>query len=234
MNEYRNGIRSGKTKTRQMDEIGNGSYRLSLRAGSKVIFIDKEALKIADILRGGEKDCEQAARNTIREQSIQLLLYLGNKGSWDISLCGDQIKPLLDDEKKGVEADVYLWNDNGVYKVIKVTMWWVRHQTPLDFIEYKILAHNVIFFETPYKLIGIQFVNGEYLFVLEQTYVRSMEDVYSNQQEIDTDMEKRGFKKFGSSYNSKNYIISDLNSKNVLKGIDNELYYIDPIIYPKI
>ena len=45
--------------------------------------------------------------------------------------------------------------------------------------------------------------------------------------------DKRGFIKYGTAYNSKNYIISDLNSKNVLKGVDNELYYIDPIIYPK-
>jgi hypothetical protein len=59
-----------------------------------------------------------------------------------------------------------------------------------------------------------------------------MEDEYSTQQEIDGDMEKRGFEKIGNAYRSDNYIISDLNSKNVLKGVDNELYYIDPIIYP--
>ena len=47
-------------------------------------------------------------------------------------------------------------------------------------------------------------------------------------------MEKRGFKKIGSSYSSENYLISDLNSKNVLKGVDNELYYIAPVIYPNI
>ena len=61
-----------------------------------------------------------------------------------------------------------------------------------------------------------------------------MEDVYSSQQEIDENMKKRGFNKIGASYSSKNYIISDLNSKNVLKGVDNELYYIDPVIYPNL
>ena len=236
MNEYGNdgnGSRIGKPNPTQMDNIGNGLDRLSLRAEPEIIFVDKEAVKVADILRGCEKDCKQAARNSVREQLNQLLLYLGNNGNWDISKYGNHIKPLLDDDKKGVEADVYLWNDNGKFKVIKVTKWWVRHQTPLEFVENKILSHNVIFPEIPYKLVGIQYDRGDFLFVLEQAYVRSFEDVYSTQQEIDGDMKKRGFDKDGVAYYSDNYIISDLNSKNVLKGVDNELYYIDPIIYPK-
>ena len=234
MNEYGNGSRIGKTVSRQMDEVGNRLERLSLRTGAEIIFIDKEALKVADILRGCEKDSQQATSSTVREQTIQLLLYLGSEGNWDISRYGNHIKPLLDDDKKGVEADVYLWNDSGNHKVIKVTKWWVRHQTPLEFVENKILAHNIIFFEIPYKLVGLRYERGEFLFILEQDYVSSMEDVYSNQQEIDEDMEKRGFEKCGSAYCSEKYIISDLNSKNVLKGFDNELYYIDPVIYPKI
>ena len=216
-----------------MDEAGTWFERLSLRAKPEIIFVDKEAIKVANILRRGEKDSKQATSDTIKEQSIQLLLYLGSEGNWNISRYGNRIQPLLDDDKKGVEADVYLWNDTGNHKVIKVTKWWVRHQTPLEFVENKILAHNIIFPEIPYKLVGIRYERGEFLFILEQAFVRSMEDVYSSQQEIDENMEKRGFEKFGSSYNSENYIISDLNSKNVLKGIDNELYYIDPIIYPK-
>ena len=233
MNEYGNGngSRFGEAKPRQMDEIGNGLDRLSLRAEPEIIFIDKEALKVADLLRGCEKDSKQATGSSVREQTIQLLLYLGSEGNWDISRYRN-ISPLLDDEMKGAEGDVYLWNDNGKHKVIKVLNWWVRHQTPLEFVENKILAHNILFPEIPYKLVGIRYDRGEFLFVLEQAYVASFEDVYSNQQEIDEDMEKRGFKKIGSAYSSENYLISDLNSKNVLKGVDNELYYIDPVIYP--
>ena len=133
-----------------------------------------------------------------------------------------------------MEADVYLWNDNGEYKVIKVTKWWVRQQTPLEFIENKILSHNVLFPETYYKLAGIRYEQGEFLFFLEQPYVKCIEDVYSTEKEIDDDMKKRGFEKTGNgAYSSSLYVISDLNSKNVLKGLDNELYYIDPVIYPK-
>ena len=72
MNEYGNGIRfrSEKAIPRQMDEIGTGFDRLSLRTESEIIFIDKEALKVADILRGCEEDCQQATRNS------QFLIYL--------------------------------------------------------------------------------------------------------------------------------------------------------------
>ena len=235
MDEYGNdgnGSRSGKTI--RSNGMGQEVYRLSLPKERRANVVDTEALKIADILRGSKGDSQRTTNNVvIRAQLNELLFYLGREGNWNISKYGNHINSLLDDDKKGVEADVYLWNDNGKHKVIKVTKWWVRHQTPLEFVENKIIAHNVIFPQTAYWLIGIQYDRGEFLFVLEQLYVRSMKGAKVTQQEIDEDMKKRGFDKDGSAYYSDNYIISDLNSKNVLKGIDNELYYIDPIIYPK-
>jgi len=234
MNEYGNGNGSRLGETIRTNGVGQAIYRLSLQEECGANVVDTKALKVADILRGCEKDSKQATRNSVREQSLQLLLYLGSEGNWDISRYGNHIQPLLDDEKKGVEGDVYLWNDDGKYKVIKVIKWWIRHQTPLEFVENKIIAHNAIFPQTAYKLIGIRYEGGEFLFILEQAYVGSFEDVYSSQQEIDEDMKMRGFDKCGSAYSSEKYLISDLNSKNVLKGIDGELYYIDPVIYPNI
>ena len=239
MNEYGNngnGSWRGRAnpKPTQMDDVGNGLDRLSLQKERRANVVDKETLKVAGILRGSKGDSQRTANNVvIKAQLNELLFYLGREGNWKISKYGNNVKPLLDDDKKGVEADVYLWNDDGEYKVIKVSKWWVRHQTPLEFVENKIIAHNIIFPQTAYWLIGIQYDRGDFLFVLEQSYVRSMKGVKVTQQEIDEDMKKRGFDKDGSAYYSDNYIISDLNSKNVLKGVDNELYYIDPIIYPK-
>lgn len=146
MTEYGNGSSNGNktTNPKQMDEVRNGIDRLSLRAGSKAIFIDREAIKLADFLRGSARDSQRTANNVITSQFHELLFYLSNEGNWNTSRYGNRICPLLDDDKKGVEADVYLLNDYGKNKVIKVTKWWVRHQTPLDFIEYKILAHNIL------------------------------------------------------------------------------------------
>ena len=235
MDEYgndANGSRSGKTI--RTNGMGQEIYRLSLPKERRANVVDKEALKIADILRGSEGDRQRTTNNVIiKAQLNELLFYLSRERNWNISKYGNHVKPLLDDDKKGVEADVYLWNDDGEYKVIKITKWWVRHQTPLEFVEDKIIAHNIIFPQTAYWLIGIQYDRGEFLFVLKQFYVKSMKGIKVTQQEIDGDMKKRGFDKDGVAYYSDNYIISDLNSKNVLKGVDNELYYIDPIIYPK-
>ena len=75
MNEYGNGngSRIGNAKSRQMDEVGIGLDRLSLRAEPEIVFVDKTALKVADILRGCEKDSKQATRNSVKEQSLQPL-----------------------------------------------------------------------------------------------------------------------------------------------------------------
>ena len=233
MNEYGNGNGSRLGETIRTNGVGQAIYRLSLQEECGANVVDTKALKVADILRGGKGDSKRTTDN-VRSQLNELLLYLGREGNWDISRYGNNISPLLDDEMKGVEGDVYLWNDNKEYKVIKVLKWWVRHQTPLDFVENKIIVHNAIFPQTAYKLIGIRYDRGEFLFVLEQSYVRSMKGVKVSRLEIDEDMSMRGFVKCSSSYSSENYIISDLNSKNVLKGVDNELYYIDPVIYPNI
>ena len=232
MNEYGNGNGSQFGTPIRTNGFGQEIYRISLQEECRANVVDTEALKVADILRRGKGDSERTADN-VRSQLNELLLYLGRAGNWDISRYRN-ISPLLDDEMKGAEGDVYLWNDDGEYKVIKVLNWWVRHQTPLDFVENKIIVHNAIFPQTAYWLIGIRYDRGEFLFALEQLYVRSMKGIKVTQKEIKEDMEKRGFKKCGSAYSSENYLISDLNSKNVLKGIDNELYYIDPIIYPNI
>ena len=232
MNEDGNGNGSRIGRTIRTNGFGQEIDRLPLQKECRANVVDKEALKVANILRRGKGNSERTT-DIIRSQLNELLFYLGCEGNWDISRYKNNISPLLDEDKKGVEADVYLWNDDGEYKVIKVTKWWVRHQTPLEFVENKIIVHNAIFPQTAYMLTGIRYDQGEFLFVLEQAYVRSMKGIKVTQQEIDVDMEKRGFIKYGSAYSSENYIISDLNSKNVLRGIDDELYYIDPIIYPK-
>jgi hypothetical protein len=235
MSEYGSRNRNGsrKSNTSRTDETDKRVNRLPLRTERKAVFIDKEAIKVANFLRGSEKNSKQATNDKVREQLNKLLFYLADEGNWNLSKYED-IEPLLDDDKKGVEADVYLWNNHGEHKVIKVTKWWVRQRTPLEFVENKILSHNELFPQTAYKLAGIRYEGGELLFFLEQTYVRCLEDEYATQTEIDEDMKKRGFVKTGNgAYSSTDYVISDLNSKNVLKGIDNELYYIDPIIYQK-
>jgi len=172
MDKNGNGSRigNGSGKSVRTNDFGQKIDRLSLQKEFRTNVDNKEAVKLADILRRCKEDCKQTARNTIGEQFNQLFLFLANEGNWNISRYGNRIKQLLDDDKKGVEADVYLLDDYGKYKVIKVTKWWVRHQSPLEFVENKIILHNELFPQTAYKLIGLLYDQGDFLFILEQDY----------------------------------------------------------------
>jgi hypothetical protein len=63
MNKYGNEYGNGSGKSNPIREVGIGFDRLSLRAGTEIVFVDKEALKVADILRGSEGDSKRTTDN---------------------------------------------------------------------------------------------------------------------------------------------------------------------------
>ena len=144
----------------------------------------------------------------------------------------------------GTEADVFLLDNGGERKVVKIVKWNTfsfrkRNRTPFEFLFNKIVVHNALFPGAFYKLIGYCHRFDEFCFVLEQPYIPPLFDklnriIGSTEKEIEDDMTiKRYFKKEGKSqikYVSDNYIVSDLHVGNVLKGASGELFYIDPSV----
>ena len=203
--------------------------------------------EISNILRRSSEGIEDTKR-IIERQLVVLENHVLKEGSFDIvkvwneyeSIKGKGIVRL----EPGTEADVFLLNNNGKRKVIKIVKWNTfsfrkRNRTPLEFLINKVMIHNAIFPGTCYKLIGYCHRFDEFCFVLEQAYIPPFFDdsnkvIGSTIKEIEDDMiEKRGFRKEGKSivrYESDDYIVSDLHLGNVLKGADGELYYIDPSV----
>jgi len=142
----------------------------------------------------------------------------------------------------GKEADVYALKDNGEKKIIKITDCealsneFFINKTPFEFIVNKIVLHNTVFPSVSYKLVGFQRKYGEIYFVLEQPSIDPLLDkdgktIAATEKEISDDMEKKNFVKSGKYYFTKDYVVTDLEPRNVMKGSDGNLYYIDPVIY---
>ncbi|MDO5608007.1 MAG: hypothetical protein Q4G08_06080, partial [Capnocytophaga sp.] len=103
-----------------------------------------------------------------------------------------------------------------------------------DWVE-KIIAHNYTFSDVPYSIKGVaKNSNGEISVVLEQPLVQVDTKKPATQQEIDQKLTDLGFekKKDGSSiyWTDGVHNVSDVEPKNVLKGTDGDLYFIDPYV----
>ena len=136
--------------------------------------------------------------------------------------------------KHGQESEVYSYGD-GKY-VLKVTDYMQYSQTPLDFLDYRITAHNIIFPETKYSLVGIYWDNDSKIlyFITKQLFIKGEEEPMLY--EIEDEMKKRGFVKDGThSYilmgkDGKVHMrISDLHQGNFVKNKDG-IFCIDPVI----
>jgi len=213
------------TKTDEVGQIDG----LSLQEEQGINLGGRKAVEIANLLRGSEKEGKRTTKEIAVEQEKKLVQFAEREGYWDLSKYGNHIRPLLDDNKKGAESDVYLLNSDEGKKVIKVTNWDICNHTPYRFIVNKIALHNTLFPQVAYKLIGFCHNDDGFCYVLEQPYIQN--EVDATQEEIDKDIRKRGFIKKNYSYTTEDYVVSDLAPWNVLKGLDGELYYIDPIIH---
>jgi len=131
---------------------------------------------------------------------------------------------------KGAENKVYL-DKNGEY-VIKIADYNAVNpfETPLDFLNNRITLHNIIFPETAYELIGINwFEEGKFYFIKKQLFIKGTKPT---QEEIDTYMKKKYFRAVNEDgvYLSDDFVIHDLFPRNFVKTRKG-LRCIDPIIH---
>ena len=76
---------------------------------------------------------------------------------------------------------------------------------------------------------------GDLYFVLEQLPIDALLDekgnpVRATPDEIVNDMKNKNFTNDGKYFFTKDYVVTDLEPRNVIKGTDGNLYYIDPVI----
>lgn len=128
---------------------------------------------------------------------------------------------------EGGESKVYFSNNNG--KVVKVNDG-IYYNNWLDFLN-SILIHNILFFDTAYKLLGFQYIDSELYVVLEQTFIEA--DALTNLEDLKLFLEENGFVNIRrNDYYSKelSLILEDMHDENVLTNNDT-FFFIDTVFY---
>ena len=233
-----------------IEQLGSGLDGLSPSeregrrdSGRRVFALWNFAKRGAENLEGAE---------LVGEELLALGKYYAGK-HFDIQKISEEYEKYpdksVDELEPGNEADVYLLSEKENRNVVKITQWNAfsfkrnLNQTPIEFLINKTILHNSIFPSTFYKLAGAcyredKYGENQFNFVFEQQYVEQLLDekgdpVKATFEEIQEDMEKRGFRlkpKSQTTYISNHLRVSDLHLGNVLKGKDGALYYIDPVI----
>jgi DNA repair protein RadC len=132
---------------------------------------------------------------------------------------------------KGQESEVYATPDGR--KVIKVNNLSLLTEDFDTFID-RLNAHNQIFTNVPYKIIGVSENSlGEVSIVLEQPFVPATRQ--ATQFEIDQFLKDRGFwltktRSNGMGFTNGKFEIWDAEPRNVLADDNGNLYFIDTVI----
>lgn len=177
-----------------------------------------EATILIRAIKGTNKD-------SFRDQELKLINDFKNKG-----LIFKTNNPIFKDFiGNGIESKVYKLNDNEVVKRLDVA---VRHDDLNDFMD-RIAIHNLLFPETKYELLGLTTADEDSFsninFVLKQNLIKNSTPATSK--DIEDDMQKRGFNKVNTTtYQNKDYTLTDLRGANVFKDNEDNLFYIDPVI----
>ena len=130
---------------------------------------------------------------------------------------------------KGSENEVYSSTDSEI--VYKLNDFRYADDNLNSFFE-RIEAHNLYFPDCAYDLIGFALnSNGHVCAVLTQPFIRAKRE--ATEEEIAQSLEKSGFipQLDGEYYTNGEHDIFDAFPNNVLLGRDNQLYFIDTIIY---
>jgi len=235
---------------RIVGELDSGFDGVSSSEGERWSDSDGKILALRNIIERGTENLEGA--ELVRKELSNLDRHY-SENYFDIQEVWKEYKenPEKDIEKleSGNEADVYILSHKDISHVVKIVQWnafsYKRNlnQTPVEFLINKTILHNKIFPSTSYKLIGAcyrkdKYDENQFNFVFEQKYAEQLLDTDRNVikatfKEIQEDMERRGFRlkpKSETTYISGHYMVSDLHLGNVLKGKDDKLYYIDPVI----
>jgi hypothetical protein len=155
----------------------------------------------------------------------------------------DNVTDLTDGESinNGTENTVYLSKDGR--NVIKVNNFFFlndddfefEHTRDLKYFFDRILAHNLLFPEVAYRIIGFtKDKANQVCAVMKQPYIPNYE--YATRGLIENELEKRGFIKtilgkginFGlNGYTNDAYELTDAKPQNVLKDKHGILYFVD-------
>lgn len=98
---------------------------------------------------------------------------------------------------------------------------------------FRPVLHNILFPETNYKLLGVSDVNGDLKYILEQPYIHELRKPTND--EIGKFLHEKGFLISGDfNISLKNDIkVCDIYPRNIIVGDNEELYVIDPLLYPQ-
>ena len=178
---------------------------------------------------GGSDRTTKATGRSIGKKEYflgKLEIEAKNNGTWI-----ENIYEIADEAiAKGQENEVYLAKDGkNVIKVNNLSI--AKEENTLDDFIDRLSAHNELFPDIPYKIVGFTENSlGEVSVVLEQPYVKN--STYASQEEINSYMESRGFDmgEYDDEWHNKDYKLWDVDPKNVLKDKNGNLYFIDTVV----
>ena len=130
----------------------------------------------------------------------------------------------------GQENDVFLSTDG--YYVIKLNNFALLSPsaTSLDGFIHRLIAHNELFPDDAYIIIGFTHNSiGEPCVVLKQPFIEPLR--YATDEEIDDFLESHGYTvDMDDIWFNGQYEISDVKSSNVLVDLDGNLHFIDAVV----
>lgn len=190
------------------------------RANPTIDCLLEHAASIVGRCKAATSKIEQA-ESYKREQTKALISFADTNKLW-INLEKASMVYL----DKGGENEVFY---DGLANVYKLNNFEYAGDDLENFF-IRITAHNKIFSNVPYRLIGFSHNSrGEFCAVLLQPYIRAERE--ATEEEIEICMQRLGFEMdYIDEYHNDEYEIFDVVPNNVLYGIDKDLYFIDPQI----
>ncbi|MDO9155016.1 MAG: hypothetical protein Q7U47_15125 [Paludibacter sp.] len=221
--------------------MGSKSQHLSLGANTGS---DAVAKTIAESIYANKRTSNSSTatgsdKRWIKHQGLRQLAQIAvENGAWI-----DKVSVLTngDSINNGTENTVYLSKDG--INVIKANNFFFlnendaefKHTRDLKYFFDRIIAHNLLFPEISYKIIGFtKDSGGQICVVLQQPYIPNYE--YAAREKIDSELEKMGFIKtvLGeginnglNGYTNGIYELTDAKPLNVLKDENGKLHFVD-------
>ncbi len=129
---------------------------------------------------------------------------------------------------EGAEQKVYLKEDGIRARKVNTGHF---HGTWLEFF-IRLILHEAIFRSTAYTLVAFTEEQGQFCAVIEQPWVKVRSG--ANKKEVQEFLKPIGFvhTRFNDYYNrTEGIILEDLHDENVFIGEENNLLFVDPVIY---
>jgi len=228
MNEFENSIRTAKEHIRSLlAEQREKEYGSSLETATCIAARSQatsEAAKRKEPLN--RKERSQFNQQVRLQEEISLRWWAKETNIWIDDERVKKIAKRFIDE--GAEQKVYLKEDG--HSVLKINTG-IFHGTWLEFF-LRLIIHKALFPSTAYELKGFTEAEEQLCAFIEQPWVKVTRGVFK--EELDKYLNPLGF------VNIKNYdyynkthgiILEDLHDENVFVGEENNLLFVDPVIY---